>query len=167
MQIENANNGTPESKRQDHEEMLSKLKKHEKSTEKDVISMLKNKSFVMGSPEKNKAISLIEKSKLLSAVPALYALLNTAVITGVGEKNKSPVDALIAIGKDGLPSLLECIEQDKPASVPYQTIAAILFHWFDEDKTALKKFLSETEKKASAKNKSKFSAIIKVVDNWK
>ena len=158
---------TPENKKKLYAEMAERIHKGDSDAKNDVVELLKNKSYGIGSQEKNLAIHLAEEQKMTEAVPGLYDLLNQVTIAGIGEKVADPSNALINIGIGGQQALLDCIEKDDAATIPYQTIAAILFHWFDEDKTALKKFLTETEKEASAKNKSKFSAIIKVVDNWK
>lgn len=163
----NSKEDTPKSKQLRHADMSAKIKKGDAEVKNDIIALLKNKSFRVGSQEKNLAIQLAEENKMTDAVPYLYNLLKEITVSGVGEKVKDPSNALINIGQTGKHELVTCIENDDPASIPYQTIAAILFHWFDENKSELKKFLTEQEKKASKTDKTKFAALINIVDHWK
>jgi hypothetical protein len=160
-------NERPETKRQIHEEMTTKVRQGDQAARAEVIEILNDATIKIGSNEKDLALEVIEKNKMTEAIPALYPLLKEVVASGIGEKVKDPSNTLILIGKDGLPALLACIEKDAENAIPYQTIASILFHWFDENKAALRSFLVEREKEAVASTKIKFSHLIQEVDKWK
>jgi hypothetical protein len=167
MKEDKLNQQGPEAKRQLHAQMAARVRAGDQAAKAEVIGILQNRSLQMGSNEKNLALELIEKNKMKEAVPALYPLLKEVVASGIGEKAKDPSNALILIGKEGLPALLECLEQDEEQAIPYQTIASIMFHWFGGDKAALRTFLAEKEKEAAGPSKNKFGHLIEVVDTWK
>ena len=149
------------------EEMAEKLKGGKDAAIKhDVLATLRDDSIKIGSQEKNIAIGLVEKTKMTDAVPSLYPLLKVTVISGVGEKVKQPVNAMIAIGKEGIPELLRCVEEDDDESVPHQVVASILYHWLGKDRRALHEFLVE-KREASLNSKNKFDMMIGIVEKWR
>ena len=148
-------------------EMVEKLKGGQDPTIKhDVLATLRDDSIKIGSHEKNIAIGLVEKTKMTDAVPSLYPLLKVTIVSGIGEKVKQPVNAMIAIGKEGIPELLRCVEEDDDNSVPYQVVASILYHWFGSDRKALHDFLVEN-RDTRLNSKNKFDMLIDVVEKWK
>jgi hypothetical protein len=158
----------PEKRAESVEKMITGLRKGEDENAKAaILEILEDQSLKLGCQEKNVAIDLVEKTKMVDAIPALYPLLKIPVISGVGEKVKDPFSALVAIGKEGLPELIRLMQADDQESVPYQVIADLLYHWFDGDRSTLRAFLIDQEEKLSdRKFKSEFKALVRVVDSW-
>lgn len=149
------------------EEMAEKLKGGKDATIKnDVLTTLRDDSIKIGSHEKNIAISLVEKTKMTEAVPSLYPLLKVTVVSGIGEKVKDPVNAIIAIGKEGMPELLRCVDEDDENSMPYLEVASILYHWLGSDRRALHDFLVEN-RDTNPNSKNKYDTLIGIVEKWK
>ncbi len=113
------------------------------------------------------AIQLASELKLVDSISKLYYLLTTPGANPINLKHESPASALINIGKKGLPDLFRAMSSDNIESIPYQSIASILFHWFDGKQEDLKQWLEKEQTTAKPDKRAIYKGILEVVNNWK